>query len=285
MIYQFYIAGLRFQLNISWPITLSANFLPFMEKPSEHWDEHITLTCLEEFPAVPQPTEWIGGAGETLLDGKKCVLHRLSEISEPYLMELYHSGHDRTFAYLKRSNELPLSMAKVFNNISMEELFRRHDIFILHSAFIRWQGRAILFSAHSGVGKSTQADLWARYQNAEILNGDRSALRRVDGVWTAFGLPFAGSSDIFRSESAPVACIVMLAQGPENVISTLNPAQAFRRVLQEVTLHYWDPAFMTWGMDRVEALLGDVPVFGLSCLPDRGAVDLLHETITREVLS
>ena len=59
------------------------------------------------------------------------------------------------------------------------------------ASFIRWQGRGILFSAPSGTGKSTQANLWVQHQGAEVINGDRAALRQVGGRWQAFGLPYA----------------------------------------------------------------------------------------------
>ena len=71
----------------------------------------------------------------------------------------------------------------------------------------------MLIAGYPGIGKSTQADLWQRYEGAELLNGDRTVLRRIDGVWTAFGSPYAGSSNCFVNESRPVRAIVLLSQG------------------------------------------------------------------------
>lgn len=42
---------------------------------------------------------------------------------------------------------------------ALERRMLQKDSFILHSAYIRHRGRAILFSAPSGTGKSTQASL------------------------------------------------------------------------------------------------------------------------------
>lgn len=53
---------------------------------------------------------------------------------------------------------------------ALERRMLQKDSFILHSAYIRHRGRAILFSAPSGTGKSTQASLWAQYAGAVFQN-------------------------------------------------------------------------------------------------------------------
>lgn len=62
--------------------------------------------------------------------------------------------------------------------LGLERLLLSRQGLLLHASFIRWQDRGILFSAPSGTGKSTQADLWVRHRGAEVINGDRAALRR-----------------------------------------------------------------------------------------------------------
>ena len=57
------------------------------------------------------------------------------------------------------------------------------------------------------MGKSTQADLWNKYEGCEIINGDRSAITKKDGVWNAYGLPFAGSSRIYKNVKNPIKCV------------------------------------------------------------------------------
>ena len=278
------IAKLALQIQSEWPIAVDDNFQPFWNQETTPPQETVHLTMLPTLPPVPAPQSWMYGVGNTrLADGRTCVLHRLSDVSAPYLMELYHTADDRLFCYSQQSNEKPVSVLKVFNDIKLEELLLRHETMILHSALIRWQDATILFSAPSGTGKSTQADLWAKYKGADILNGDRSALRKLEGRWAAFGLPFAGSSDIFRNEGAPVRTIVMLEQAPQNTITRLSPAQAMRRIWPEFTVHRWDPAFTNRSLDLVLDLLASVPVYLLSCRPDEGAVQLLHDTITQEV--
>lgn len=280
--FHFRIADISIQMDISFPVEMTENYAPFLTVPSEIPSEELTVSLADIFPGMPEPQHWCKGNGETILDGRKVCLHRLGT-HPPYLMEIIQSPTRRDFFYRTAANEQPNTITKVFNNLGFEDLLFRHEALILHCSLVRWQGKGILFSAPSGTGKSTQADLWEKYQGSETLNGDRAGLRKIDGVWSAFGLPFAGSSGIFRNESAPISVIVLLEQGPDNQIFPMTPAQAIRKLFPEITLHHWDPIFMEQAMNLILDLISSVPVYRLVCRPDQEAVDLLHETITEEV--
>ncbi|MBS1403037.1 MAG: hypothetical protein HPZ79_08680 [Oscillospiraceae bacterium] len=152
----------------------------------------------------------------------------------------------------------------------------------LHSSFITHNGQAILFSAPSGTGKSTQAALWEQYAHAEQINGDRSVIRCVDGVWTAFGFPFAGSSGIYKNKSAPIRAIVVLRQAPENTIERLAAPEAFRLLYSETAIQRWNTQGHAAAVDLLIRLSAAVPVYRLCCTPDALAVDLLQTTLASQ---
>ncbi len=164
--------------------------------------------------------------------------------------------------------------------LGLETLLLRNGGLLLHSSFIRWKGRGILFSAASGVGKSTQAELWVKHQGAEILNGDRAGLRRAEEGWMAYGLPYAGSSNVYRNESAPVAAIIMLEQAKENSLIKLNPIEAFRRIYPQLMIHTWDRSYVEASLALADELLASVPVYLLRCRPDEEAVMLVREMVS-----
>lgn len=155
----------------------------------------------------------------------------------------------------------------------------------LHSSFITHNGQAILFSAPSGTGKSTQAALWEQYAHAEQINGDRSVIRCVDGVWTAFGFPFAGSSGIYKNKSAPIRAIVVLRQAPENTIERLAAPEAFRLLYSETAIQRWNTQGHAAAVDLLIRLSAAVPVYRLCCTPDALAVDLLQTTLASQEAS
>lgn len=167
----------------------------------------------------------------------------------------------------------------------MEMFFTALEAFSLHSSLVRRpEGDAVLFTAPSGTGKSTQAALWERFAGGDTLNGDRSVLRRVNGAWTAFGSPFAGTSGIYRNESAPVRALVVLRQAPENRIRRLPLAEAFRAIYSESVLPRWNTQAHQRVIELITAVVGEIPVYLLQCTPDERAVTLLRRTLEGDTI-
>lgn len=151
------------------------------------------------------------------------------------------------------------------------------DVLVLHAAVIRLQGEAILFTAPSGTGKSTQASLWQSHRGAVIVNGDKGALSVRNGEIHAHGLPFCGTSGICESFDLPVRAIVSLAQSPENTAVRLHGAAALQAVISNSfgTKSLCFPKII----DLASAILEKIPVYRLSCTPDERAVDVLQTAI------
>lgn len=162
------------------------------------------------------------------------------------------------------------------NYYALEMLFLRHGGLLLHSSHLNVGGGALLFSAPSGTGKSTQADLWHEHAGAAIMNGDRTLLRRKDDVWTAYGCPMCGSSGIHRQGSEPLRAIVMLSQGKDNAVRRLNPGEAFSLIYPEMTIPKWSRELVLTAMDLIDDLLRSVPVYHFSCTKGPEAVEALR---------
>ena len=175
------------------------------------------------------------------------------------------------------------SLESLLDVSELEILLSGFDTVSLHSSLIRWKGEAILFSAPSGTGKSTQADLWERFRNAEILNGDRSMVRKTEQGWTAFGSPFAGSSSIYRNESAPIRAIVVLRQSPCDAVRTISGGEAFRALYSEMVIPKWHSAAHQKIIALTEQLATEVPVLWMDCTPEESAVEVLEDFLTRKL--
>ena len=147
---------------------------------------------------------------------------------------------------------------------------------LLHAAHILQGNRAILFTAPSGVGKTTQAQLWEKHRGAVIVNGDRAVIRaEEDGIF-ALGLPYGGSSGIARPGKAKLAAIVYVRQASENRIRRLSGLDAFRHVWEGCSLDTWSREDVSACTDAVLRMLECVPVWLLECTPDEGAIEVLE---------
>ena len=140
-----------------------------------------------------------------------------------------------------------------------ELLLMWQDAFLLHSSVVAVNGKAVLFSGASNAGKSTQAALWAKYTDADIINGDRCVIARKDGVFFGGGSPWSGTSDIFRSEQYPVAGIFILGKSDENSLRRLK-AEAFASLYSQTTVNSWDEKFVDKASDFYSELLTKIPV-------------------------
>lgn len=171
------------------------------------------------------------------------------------------------------------TMDHVLSNLMMESLLLAHDRAILHAASIGINGRAILFTAPSGTGKSTQAQLWHRYRGAEILNGDKILLSQENGVQLACGLPYAGTSGISQNCCMPIGAIVVLSQGAENRLEPMPFLQAVKKLLSQICLQPWRQEDISRALNIAQRLATSLPIYHLSCLPDESAVLCLEQAL------
>lgn len=200
----------------------------------------------------------------------------------PYAWLIPVNEHKYNLFYLPGREEDFKYSKNVLEGITIEKILNKFNAFILHSSFIKWQDKAIIFSAPSGTGKSTQADLWAKYENAEIINGDRSGIRKIDNKWTAYGLPIAGSSGIYKNKKAEISHIIVLRQGKENKLTKLSPREAFIKLYSETLVHTWDKDFQENIVNMITDVVQSIPIYQYECLPDKSAVDFLKEQIIKD---
>lgn len=215
-----------------------------------------------------------------------CIEHYVSVKEKPYAWLIWKMSTPRRLKciILEEEAELYGNIAHLFQLIRLEQLCMLTGGLILHSSFVQWREKGILFTAPSGTGKSTQAELWHRLLGAEIINGDRVILRRNNGIWKAYGLPYAGSSEIYLNKSANIGAIIVLRQADHNCIEDLKPGKAFQYLYSELILRSWDREYQEILTEELEDLVLHVPVYLLHCRPDRGAVDLVKEKLTGESL-
>ena len=96
----------------------------------------------------------------------------------------------------------------------------KHNAVFVHSSALIYNDGAYLFSAMSGVGKSTHTKLWreAFPNEVRMINDDKPVVRIYDDKAVAFGTPFDGGSGIANNISAPLKAIIFIERGEENSI-------------------------------------------------------------------
>ncbi|MDO4565485.1 MAG: hypothetical protein Q4C04_07725 [Clostridia bacterium] len=142
----------------------------------------------------------------------------------------------------------------------------RHSGFLIHASAVVKDGRAYLFSAACGTGKSTHTQLWLQaFKDAFILNDDKPAIRLIDGRAYAFGTPFSGKHDLSRNVRVPLQAIAFLEQAKSNSIERItNVASALRRILDQTIRPLSDEGGIRI-LDYMDALIKEAPIYLLKC--------------------
>lgn len=228
---------------------------------------------------MPQPPE--GAAHEATLyrwrEGERFCL--LQDYGSRYRTFAARQG-DVTALRLSEGYRETVSDRTILESAGLFDLLADFGMLILHSAYIVTpQGQGLLFSGPSGAGKSTQAELWRQYAGAQVINGDRSLVRPGDG--TVHGILYSGTSGICRNVSAPLRAIVLPVQGAENRVYPLRPKEAFMALVNQCAYYPWAADSAARMTELAAALIGAVPVYGLTCRKDEGAVRALEDYLRR----
>lgn len=277
MEYYFDLLGLDMVLKTPHHIQISERLLPFMQDCPGKADCTIELS----YGSLPEPEK--PGYRHSFCfyeDSGLRFFHSEIPGAPAYAMTEFLANGDIRLVAKPEYAFYFTGTSGILNRIGFENLLLHHHSVLLHASLIKYAGQGIAFTGTSGVGKSTQADLWHRCLGADILNGDRAALRLTDQGWIAYGSPFAGTSNIYRNDHTPLRAVVVLEQGKENHLERLNGALAMKYIWPEISARRWDRNFTEPASALCAQLINQIPVYLLRCLPNEDAVTLLKEGLS-----
>lgn len=277
----FRIADLNILLESDREIQIDKEFVEF--EAFEGTDFHIcfrTVQNLKPIEEMPVALEM----GFRVFSVENGYLYQfLGTDDMPYAISIVDWSKKKiTVKYMQNAIKHISHTGGAFFHIRWEELMLKKSRLILHACSIDTTYGGILFSGDSGVGKSTQGDLWCRYENSRIINEDRPILYKDEHGWCAFGSPYAGSSEYHVNDKTRIKMIVLLKQSKTCAIHRISVAEAFRRIFSQLTIAAWNPESVNSACNLVEQLVTDIPIYEMQCTPDKTAVELLKTTIAEE---
>ena len=155
----------------------------------------------------------------------------------------------------------------------------RYDGLFLHASAVILDGKAWLFTAPSGTGKSTHTEKWCRLFGARYLNDDKPVLRLQEGIWHACGTPWSGKHDLSENVQVPLGGIAVLCRAEENLIRRMTPAEALPYFMSQ-SQYRQTKENMERQLALTDRLLRQIPVWQLYCRNDDEAATLSHATMT-----
>lgn len=204
----------------------------------------------------------------------------LYESNEPVDIQLNAKLFDRTL-YNGNLNDYQFAYMESGRHFFSKLL--HYSGFYLHASSVAFEGKGYLFSAKSGTGKSTHTHLWQKLfgSDVSVFNDDKTPLRRIDGVWYAYGAPWCGKDHINQNVKVPIGGICFLKQAKENRIRRLDAGEALTKILNQTIRGFPDEFRLDLLLTSVDMLLREVPVFELENRPEPAAAILSYETMKK----
>lgn len=226
----------------------------------------------QNVPCIQWGQWWIYQPGD-----RECHIRRTDDGDNIPYMSFYQTGEKEYCVEYLPMIESHLGINRfTLSFMALEARMLEQQGLILHCSFVKYKDYGILFSAPSGTGKSTQADLWAKYRECEIINGDRALIQKQGDDFFVYGWPICGSSKISRNSCVPIKAIVQLNQGKENVVTIEDRAQRMKKLIPEITVNRWNIEAYMKALDLMEELEQKVTIIRFDCNISENAVDTLE---------
>lgn len=152
---------------------------------------------------------------------------------------------------------------------------------VVHGAAIEYDGKAYLFIAPSGTGKSTHIRMWKKAfgDATRIVNGDKPILRLTENGVDVCSTPWAGKEGWQRNCIVPLGGICLLRRGETDHIQRAHPLEYFDPVLRQV---YCPPHGETLDktLQVLDTILTRVPFYVLDCTISTQAAEVALKGLT-----
>lgn len=159
-----------------------------------------------------------------------------------------------------------LENTAVYRKIAMK--LPEYDALVFHGSAVAAEGKAFLFTAKSGTGKTTHTNLWLKnFPGSYIVNGDKPVLRAAEGTVYVCGTPWMGKEAQGCSEMVPLAGICFLNRGEKNEIKPVSFSEVMPRFVGQ-SFRPHDSASLLKTLKLIEKIGQSVPLYELNCNMD-----------------
>lgn len=167
----------------------------------------------------------------------------------------------------------------------IDEIAVDHDAFPFHASALSYKGDGYVFTALSGVGKSTHAKIWQETfgKDVIIINDDRPYLKVVGNRVYAYSHPQAGKHNLYNNTMCEVKIIGKIIRDDRNFIKRIPKNEMFPFLVQQ-----------TFTMDKreitvkilslIKKVLNCTRFYEIHCNMDSNSAYIIHNQINKDIL-
>ncbi len=210
-------------------------------------------------------------SGDYLCDGEPAFT--VSATDDELVKEAGHQDTECSSGYLES--------IVVYRKIA--EQLPHYDAFVFHGAIISYDGHGFVFTARSGVGKTTHTRLWMSEfgDKASYVNGDKPIVRFKDGVPYAYGTPWRGKEGYGANTSVPLEGVAIIERGSENIAYVIDKKDCAVKIMTQTYIPK-SPVAAALTMKLLDRLLSSVKLVRLECNMDPEASHIAKRILLGE---
>ena len=161
------------------------------------------------------------------------------------------------------------------------EFLFAQNVLMTHGSTVAVDGKAYLFTARCGTGKSTHTRLWRQVfsERAQMVNDDKPFLKLTEEAVLACGSPWSGKHGLDENITVPLQGICILERGKENRIERIPVEDALAMLLHQSYCPLNENK-----RSRFEALVKKLaektPLWRMYCNMEPGAAEVSHRAMS-----
>ena len=155
------------------------------------------------------------------------------------------------------------------------------NVLMTHGSTVAVDGKAYLFTAKCGTGKSTHTRLWRQVfgDRAQMVNDDKPFLKLTEDGVLSCGSPWSGKHGLDNNITVPLQGICILERGKENRIERIPAEEALPMLLHQSYCPLEEAK-----RERFEALVKQLaektPLWRMYCNMDPSAAEVSHKAMS-----
>lgn len=205
-------------------------------------------------------------------------------------------NEDPKFSILATDEDLAFEQAQAEENIEFSKpylefiaLYRKfcekvldYGVVLCHGSVVELDGKAYMFTAPSGTGKSTHAKMWRQRfgDRVTMINDDKPLLKFCeDGVY-AYGTPWDGKHHLSTNTCAKLAGICFLKQADVNSIRQIGPEESVGLLMNQIYRPRNAEGLMKT-MDYADRLISEIPIYLMGCTISEEAAEIAYNKMKK----
>ncbi len=175
--------------------------------------------------------------------------------TERKLVEKQKQQDGQAFSYTDAMLEETAVYRKIADNLI------KYNAVVFHGSAVAVGEKAVLFTALSGVGKTTHTKLWLKnIKDSFVVDGDKPILRFMNDTLYVCGTPWNGKERMGCNKNVPLTSICKINRSETNRIERANPSAFIPTLLEQ--MHRTDYAKQ---IRILEQIAKTIPFYDLYC--------------------